>query len=142
MNKDDFNKYMEEDNERLKRMFGLEVIIKQTLWDAQIGDRNFNKTMDYTVSMMKKCVEDEDCKKQLYMIRKMREGDKPEKPTELETNLTNALVDADIEEEEFDETFANIINFSKRCVENMGYRKELYEINLDDYKPEEPEKSR
>jgi len=134
MKKEDFNRYIEEEKKKIKDQFGLEAILKQSLWDAQVTDRNFNKAMICIVGIMKKCVENTDYKKQLYSIKNQKEENKPEKQTELEANLMKGLLDANVDEDEYDETFADIINFTKRCVENKDYKKMLYEIDLKNYR--------
>ena len=54
--------------ERDRKMFGPESTLQQILWDGQVEDTYFNETFNDIVLMMRKCVEDEEYRKQLYEI--------------------------------------------------------------------------
>lgn len=64
----DMGKFFEEEDERRKKQFGLEAILKQILWGGQVEDEYFNETFTNITTLMKRCVENEDYKKQLYEI--------------------------------------------------------------------------
>ena len=59
---------LKEGDEKMKNLFGLESALKQLLWDAQVSDDDFNEVFTGAVILMRKCVESEDYKKQLYEI--------------------------------------------------------------------------
>lgn len=66
--KDDIGKFFEEENKRREKQFGLEATLRQILWDGQVEDGYFNETFTGIVTLMKKCVENKDYKKQLYEV--------------------------------------------------------------------------
>ena len=68
MPEDDIEKYFKEEQKRREKQFGLEETLKQILWDGQIEDEEFNETFSDIVKLMKRCVENNDYKKQLYEI--------------------------------------------------------------------------
>lgn len=65
----DFKQLLEEENEKRKEKFNLENTLRQILWDAQVPEDEFNETFRDIIFYMKKCIENEDFKKQLYRIR-------------------------------------------------------------------------
>ncbi len=54
--------------ERDRKRFGTENTLMQILWDGQVEEECFNETMTAIVLLAKKCIEDEEWKKQLYEI--------------------------------------------------------------------------
>jgi len=68
MNKEDFDNILKEEEKRREKQFGLESCLNQVLWDAQVSDEYFNDAMTDIVFFMKKCIENEDYKRQLYEI--------------------------------------------------------------------------
>ncbi len=66
--KKDFEKFFKDEKEKMKKQFGLESVLSQTLWDGQIDDENFNEVFSSIIYLMKKCIEDKYYKEQLYEI--------------------------------------------------------------------------
>lgn len=56
-----------------------------------------------------------------------------------QNTLQQVLWDGQVEDFYFNETFSAIIMMMKQCVEDEEYKKQLYEINLEDYKNEDEE---
>jgi len=54
-----------------------------------------------------------------------------------ENTLLQILWDGQIEAGCFNETVTALVLLAKKCVEDEWWRKQLYEINLEDYKDEE-----
>ncbi len=65
---EDIGKFFEEEKERRKKQFGLESMLRQILWNAQIIDDDFNEAFTEVVTLMRHCIEDDYYKKQLYEI--------------------------------------------------------------------------
>ena len=68
MDEEDFKNILDEEQKKQEKLFGLEHTLRQILWDAQVDDENFNEAMTDIVFFMKKCIENEDYKRQLYEI--------------------------------------------------------------------------
>ena len=54
-----------------------------------------------------------------------------------ENTLMQILWDGQVEEECFNETMTAIVLLARQCVEDEEWKKQLYEIDLEDYKDEE-----
>jgi hypothetical protein len=66
--KEDDPDYFSKMNKYRSRQFGLEFTVKQILRDGQLEDEDVERAFERIVSMMKKVVEDENYKEQLYKI--------------------------------------------------------------------------
>ena len=54
-----------------------------------------------------------------------------------ENTLLQILWDGQVEQECFNDTFSSLVNLMKYCIENEEFKKQLYEIDLNDYKDED-----
>jgi len=130
----------------------LETRLGEILYRGQIEDVYFNETYTGIVYMMKKIIEDDSYKNQLYEIGKEEIDLYPEDTIEnyfkkvnkirekqfgLENTLNQILWDGQVPEEEFNKTFQEIVDIMKKVYEDKNYTKQLYKIDLDNYKDDE-----
>ncbi|MEM6737428.1 MAG: hypothetical protein AAF620_15310 [Bacteroidota bacterium] len=54
-----------------------------------------------------------------------------------ESMIQQILWDGQVEDEYFNDTFCALVQLAKACIENDEAKRQLYEINLDDYPIEE-----
>jgi hypothetical protein len=129
----------------------LESKLGEILYSSQMEDYYFNDTYTNIVYLMKKVVEEDSYKIQLCEIGKelpqiysssfenyfdnMKK--RMDRQFGLENTLKQVLWDAQVPENNFDNTFNEIVTMMKQTIDDKEYSTQLYKINLDHYKDEE-----
>ena len=80
---------------------------------------------------------DEDLKSLQDDLKHLKELDR--KRFGVENTLHQILWDGQIDDVEFNETVTALVLMMKKCCEDEEWKKQLYEIDLEDYKNDEEE---
>jgi hypothetical protein len=131
--------------------YSLELKLEETLRNGEAEETYINETFTGIIYVMKKIVEDDSYRNLFYNIGKQEEkydtttlegSLKQQKALDIkrfgpENMLTQILWDAQIPEYKFDEVFKTIVDMAKKVCEDEKYKKQLYSIDLNNYKDEE-----
>ena len=64
----DFDDFFANEEKKREEIFGLQSVLSQILWDAQVDDEDFNETFVSIINTIREVVKNEDLQKQLEKI--------------------------------------------------------------------------